>query len=540
VLRVGDVVDFLSFGTPTGTDDTALLLSAVTTSVNKVLHFPPLTIATDMLNIPSNSHWVLSAQTLLKATTGYGANDSVLELSQTSNITIDGNHATVQMIKAEYVTGEQRHGVRMVGASKVKISNLHSTDTGGDGFYIGTFPPVTPCSDIELLNCFSDGAKRNGLSIVSGKNVWVRGGAYENTVGTAPEFGVDIEPNVSTDMLENINLIGVKTTSNTKGGIQVVLGGLGETAKTYVSVNIVNCTSVTDGRDGSLRFANPAAFKISGSVNVDNFTSINPAGRGIDFANQSLLNPQTNLNNVTVINPAFSLVSPGNVDKSGLSLYTSTNNLTLTTGNISISNLKVIDNRVTPLVFSGIYLGGAYPTDNITLKNITVETETATLVPKVIFAGDNTNIGLSSDNPQTILFTAGAGDIDRYSVGDIIDTTSGSTITLGSASSKLGAVITYKPTTTTTKISPLSGDTFFFFGLPVSIGVFLEPRDSITIRAVTGGWELINSSFPLKTGSGSPVNIVSTRYIGREYFDTVGANHWLSTGTTSADWKVIT
>ena len=520
------------------TDDTAALTKTLNNAAGvEQIFLGPKTYVTGPLTIPSNTIINFHPQTVLKAKSGYGLNDSLLLIDTVSNITINANHGTVQMLKADYTTGEQRHGVRIISGTNVTINDLHVKDTGGDGYYIGNNAAAS--YNIILNNCYSDNARRNGLSIVSVKNCWVIGGEYANTVGTAPEFGIDIEANYSTDSQENINLIGVSTRGNSKGGIEVVFGGLGGTAKASMSVNISNCYSYSDGYYGALRFANPAVFQIQGKVNVTNHTIINPAGRGVDFANQNVLNPPISIRGLSVTNPGFSMASPGNVDLSAISLYTTNNTGSYTTGNITFEDVSCVDNRASPTMYTGAYVGGTYPIDKVTFKNMKVANSVSGR--KIVIVGTtNTNINAVQDNPEYISINGTTPNIDRYSAGDIFTTSSAGNLTLSAATGMQGLEFTFAPQTTTLTVVPATGDTLFFQGTAVSTGIVLEAGDRMKLKAIATGWKIIEQDFPLKTGSGTPVGAISTRFPGRMYYDTTGKLFWMSTGTTSSDWKQIT
>ena len=538
--KLRESVSVLDFGAVGTSDDTTIIQTALTaaTLLGRSLLFPAATYTTMPLTVPSNSHLVFAPGVLLKAKTGYGVNDRLLNISNVSNISIDGNHAVIQMLKSEYISGEQRAGVFIATGTNITINDLHVKDTGGDGFYIGSYDNVNPSVNVTLNNCYTDNARRNGLSIVSVKNCWINGGEYANTIGTSPEYGVDIEANYSSDSQENINLIEVSTRGNALGGIQVVFGGLGATANTFMSVNIEGCHSYADGHYGALRFANPALFQIAGAVNVSNHIIENPAGRGVDFINMSMLNPRILIRGMTITNPAFSMASPGNIDLSAISLATQYNSASYTTGNITFENITCLDNRASPIMFAGAYVGGTYPVDKVTFKNVKVIN--SALGRKVVYVGICTNISAVQDNPEYISINGTTPNIERYGSGDIFTTSSPGNLTLASCTWMQGIEVDFAPQTTTLTIVPSTGETIFFQGTALSGSIVLEAGDRIKLKAISNGWRVLQQDFPLKTGSGTPVGAQTTRFPGRMYYDSTGKLFWMSTGTTGTDWKQIT
>ena len=98
-----------------------------------------------------------------------------------------------------YKRGEWRCGVNLCGSKSVTVANLTISDTGGDGLYVGALKICdktgcdsfeTGCSNIVVDGVVTDGAYRNGLSLISGANVLVENCQFLRTGGTAPQAGV--------------------------------------------------------------------------------------------------------------------------------------------------------------------------------------------------------------------------------------------------------------------------------------------------------------------------------------------------------------
>jgi hypothetical protein len=117
------------------------------------------------------------------------------------------------------------------------IEGLESTGHGGDGFYVGG-PPNAPSHDIILAGCLASDNRRQGLSITSARRVYVVDCEFDKTNGTAPQFGVDLEPNLPTDFLNEIRLLRPHTFSNVGGGIGIYLDKL-NAASPMVDIQIL-------------------------------------------------------------------------------------------------------------------------------------------------------------------------------------------------------------------------------------------------------------------------------------------------------------
>jgi hypothetical protein len=177
------------------------------------------------LEIPSNIILVLEPGVTLRDSGQLTEVDRLINI-RGENVRIIGQGARVIADRADYTTGEQRHGVFIFGASNVDIAGLESSGHGGDGFYIGG-PSGRPAMDVSITGCRADNNRRQGLSLVSGARIFVADCELTNTRGTPPQFGIDLEPNNSLDVLQDITILRPRTSGNTGGGIIVYLGGFG-------------------------------------------------------------------------------------------------------------------------------------------------------------------------------------------------------------------------------------------------------------------------------------------------------------------------
>jgi hypothetical protein len=163
-----------------------------------------------------------------------------------------------------------------VGAHTIEIRNsrnltMQKVDVKNgvtDGFYINasdaqnlnTFP-----RDLSFIDCTADNSFRQGMSIIHGRNISVRGTCdgnvngscscrFTNTNGTLPESGIDLEPNssaVGTAGVDGTVIEGCLFAGNVGYGIKVTNAHQG-----------VRNTLV---RNNTLRNNNTGAFELSGS-----------------------------------------------------------------------------------------------------------------------------------------------------------------------------------------------------------------------------------------------------------------------------------
>lgn len=87
-------------------------------------------------------------------------------------------------------TGEWGMGVYLYEATDFSIEGVLIRECWGDGIYISGYS-----RNIVIKNIECNHNRRQGISIVFADNVLIQDSVFQNTMGTAPESGIDIEPN---------------------------------------------------------------------------------------------------------------------------------------------------------------------------------------------------------------------------------------------------------------------------------------------------------------------------------------------------------
>ena len=462
------VIDFGAVG-----DGIADNTTAIQNALNEggIISFPAGTFIAGPLTLLSNTTLIFSPGTVLKAKTGFTQFQRFLQGSSISNVTIFGNKGQIEMLKSEYTTGEDRHGIAFFGGcSNISIYDLVVKDTGGDGFYVNG-------DNVSLVNCVSDNARRNGLSIIAGSNINIIGGEYKNTIGTNPQAGIDIEPDLSTEVLQNVNLIGVKTSNNARTGISFVPFN----TTSPVSVKVVNCTSVNDGSLASLGaghgmlFALSPAHTIAGEIIVENCTIETPKAAGVTFFNWTKNCPYVKLRNVNVINAGGEAVV-SNVFNNGFGANSSVainDNL----GNFELINCSAKDTRSVPFMQVGCFLQTNFDgLENIYIENFEQFGQTSGYVSNVVFGNsfDVTNVKVVYAQ-ETIISASATQNLNRDSWGNTF-TNGGETshtINLPVASNNVGMTLFFRVTAAGgfLRVIPNALDTILRYGSEVGISI---------------------------------------------------------------------
>jgi len=175
-------------------------------------------------------------------------------------------------------------------------------DSGGDGIYVSG-SGEQPCSkDVHIKDVVCDNNYRQGMSIISADGLVVEDCAFENTWGTPPSAGVDLEPNQANEVLRNIVFRNCRFTDNYGDGIQFYLANL--TAESGdISVRFDNCR-VTSKRGTGIAVAAVHGNGPGGLIEFRDCVVDGTVGTGIMIMDKSAERARVRFVNCTIRNAA--------------------------------------------------------------------------------------------------------------------------------------------------------------------------------------------------------------------------------------------
>ena len=160
-------------------------------------------------------------------------------------------------------------GLAIYGASNITVDNLLIQETGGDGIYVGNIEGGV------IRNVVTDGCYRNGMSIIRAIDLLVEDCQFLNTGntgrynggeqltpangGTAPRAGVDLEPNLLTDVLQNVTLRNCSAVGNVDDAFDI-------SGDTPHSITLDGCAAANCSGDWG------SAFKLDSFTSRGNIT----------------------------------------------------------------------------------------------------------------------------------------------------------------------------------------------------------------------------------------------------------------------------
>ncbi len=230
------------------------------------------------LKMRSNTELVLEPGVELVAKRGAykGLRDFLLELPHVTNCVVrGGTGSTLRMWKADYQGpdyrhGEWRYGLRLHHVTNVLVEGISIVETGGDGIGVSG-------KDVVIRNCVCDRNHRQGISVFDAENLLIEDCVLSNTSGTAPQAGIDIEPDTNRERLVGVVLRNVVSRGNAGNGFDLYLNNLDDTCPP-VSVRFENCRSEGNATAASVN---------GGGTRVDHFV------KGlVAFTNCTFLSPR--------------------------------------------------------------------------------------------------------------------------------------------------------------------------------------------------------------------------------------------------------
>ena len=169
------------------------------------------------LNVHSGQHLIFESATIQLSANSYDFY-AVVNVHNVENVMLTGNLMIIGDRESHTgTTGESGHGIRIINSHNVHVSDVDIRYTWGDGVCVGgngTMEEISENVTLERIRTYK--CSRNGLSIIEADGVVVRDCDFTYTDRTAPQYGIDVEPNLGT--ATNITIENVRMLNNGIGG----------------------------------------------------------------------------------------------------------------------------------------------------------------------------------------------------------------------------------------------------------------------------------------------------------------------------------
>ncbi|EHU1492008.1 right-handed parallel beta-helix repeat-containing protein [Acinetobacter baumannii] len=232
ILNNYSFIIFLLYSNPVfaqfhqGSDITDELNNLISSTQNNIIYIPPGNYKIDAvksINLKSNITIILDPKTTLSVIPNNKASYQLFRINNVRNVTISGGTLIGDKYNHLGDKGEWGMGIEIKDSQNISISNIRIDKMWGDAIYIGTNGEDSN-TNIFLNNIIMNDNRRQGLSIISVKKLIGYNLYANNTSGTNPSSGIDIEPNNNRAILQDIYLKNIYTTGNQGSGLHSYFG----------------------------------------------------------------------------------------------------------------------------------------------------------------------------------------------------------------------------------------------------------------------------------------------------------------------------
>jgi hypothetical protein len=203
LINYNQIINVLNEGIKCdGTDETIAFQNALTKAVinHGVLYIPKgKTVVVDSLTVSNGENFALQIDGYLKRKDNAN-NQPLLSITGSNNIHILNYNADGNIINNGVTVNEHQHLLVLGTSSHIYIKKIKGINVAGDVLYINGCEIVI----CDSLNGYSDDTGRNTLSIVKGKILQFDKIISINVGYTTMPGGVDIEPNLVSDDVQQI------------------------------------------------------------------------------------------------------------------------------------------------------------------------------------------------------------------------------------------------------------------------------------------------------------------------------------------------
>ena len=222
-----------------------------------------------MLHLNSGQTLTLSEGATLQAMPTASGYYRIITISNVTDVAVSGGRIVGDRTVHTGSSGEWGMGIAVENGSKdVAISNIAISNCWGDGVFLGDGATV---SNVTLDNVVCDNNRRQGLSITNAVHVTITDCTFKNTNGTAPEAGIDIEPDAGYTT-SDITIKNTQCIGNAGSGIDLM--GLAEYVR---DINITESV-ISDNSGMGLRIYKASEVQVTDTVTSNNFAGIEIPG----------------------------------------------------------------------------------------------------------------------------------------------------------------------------------------------------------------------------------------------------------------------
>jgi polygalacturonase len=211
------------------------------------------------INIKSDMTLRMSKGTILKALPNGKTGYKIINITGASNVNIIGGTVIGERDEHSGTTGEWGMGIMLVAANNTVIEGVTVKNCWGDGFLI-----MGASKNVKFCSVIADNNRRQGMSITSVDGMVVKNSVFKNTGGTAPQAGIDLEPDTG-DTINKVQIVNSQFTGNKGLGILFYQGA----EPIFIKNVTIDGNTISSNLSGGIGLINTSGHRIINNLFKD-------------------------------------------------------------------------------------------------------------------------------------------------------------------------------------------------------------------------------------------------------------------------------
>jgi len=303
--------------------------------------------------LTGNQEIIFEPGVVVAAREGYfhGTHDSLFRADDRDNITITAYGATFKMQKADYmdpglyVKAAWRSAFFLNSVANFTLRGGTIRDTGGDGVLLSHWGRGYN-DNVTIQDVVFENNYRQGISVISAQNLLIQNCVFNNTSGTGPAAGSDLEPDETYDRLVNIVIRDCVADNNQGSGYIVSPANL-DSSSLDISILLENC-DVISGQSHGLMVSGVDDNGPGGTIEFKNCDVANTRLHGIRILDKSSTRASVEFDNCTFTNVAWGPEDAGGyegVPNLPMMIHTRASYWTTHPGGVTFTDVVVTDDQ---------------------------------------------------------------------------------------------------------------------------------------------------------------------------------------------------
>jgi hypothetical protein len=234
--------------------------------------------ATKGLKLHSHTRLKMDPAATLEVIPNSSARYMLIQIYNATDVRVAGGNLIGDRVKHKGTKGEWGYGINVTASTNVVLKDVKISNFWGDGIWIGAkdVKKVHVRSDyVTVNNVVSSNNRRQGLSIGPAQHVYIVNSTFQNTKGTLPEAGIDIEP-MSEGKTNTIRIEKNTFSGNNGNGIEM---------HAHISdIAIVGNTMKGNRGFGVLGVSAPGVVVTGNTMTENGLAGVRPSGKSHDWS----------------------------------------------------------------------------------------------------------------------------------------------------------------------------------------------------------------------------------------------------------------